>query len=69
MDLLLEEYPLKSSDERYRKQIHMDLVSSNQNISQSEYNEMVNKYNTKVLGKFPANILKRIAMVPELDTF
>lgn len=69
MDLLLEEYPLSNSDERYRIQIHTDLVSCNQKISHSEYNEMVIEYNTKVLGRFPANLLKRIAMVSELDTF
>jgi len=69
MNLLLEGYPLSSTDERYRIQIHTDLVSYNQIISHDAYNEMVAAYNSQVLGKFPANLLRKIAMVPELETF
>jgi hypothetical protein len=67
--LVLEEYSLSSSDERYRKQIRTDLASCNQTISHNAYNEMATQYNKNVLGKFPANVLSRVAMVSELDTF
>lgn len=67
--LMLDDYRLSSSDDRYRTQIRTDLASCNQTISHNAYNEMATAYNTEVLGKFPANVLKQVALVPELDTF
>ena len=67
--LLLEEYPLSSTDDRYRQQIRTDLASCNQTISHNDYNQMAMAYNNDVLGKFPANVLKRVALVPELELF
>lgn len=67
--LVLDDYPLSASDNRYRQQIRTDLASCNQTIRHDAYNDMATAYNTEVLGKFPANVLKRIAFVPELDTF
>ena len=69
MDLYLQEYPLSTADERYRINIRTDLASCNQTISHNEYNQMALKYNTEVLGKFPANVLKQITGVPDLETF
>ena len=69
MNLLLEEYPLSSTDDRYRQQIRTDLASCNQTISHNDYNQMAMAYNNDVLGKFPANVLKRVALVPELELF
>lgn len=67
--LELDGYHLSAADQKYRTQIRTDLASYNQMISHDKYNEMVVKYNQNVLGKFPANVLSKIAMVPELPTF
>lgn len=69
MDLLLDEKHLSRSDDRYRLQIRSDLVASNQDISHSDYNELVYHYNNDVLGKFPANILAKVTGVEELEPF
>ncbi len=69
MNLVLEECDLSSVDERYRKQIRTDLASCNQTISHDPYNAMVTEYNDTVLGSFPANVLKMVNGVDELETF
>lgn len=69
LDLHLEEYSLSNADERYRINIRTDLASCNQTINHNAYNQMAMEYNTEVLGKFPANILKNLTGVPELETF
>lgn len=69
MNLVLEECVLSSTDDRYRKQIRTDLISCNQTISHDPYNEMAIEYNTEVLGRFPANVLKLVNGVHELETF
>lgn len=67
--LMLDDYPLSNSDESYRMQIRTDLASCNQTISHDAYNEMATAYNAEVLGRFPANVLKQLTGVPDLDTF
>lgn len=69
MDLVLQQKPLKDSDDRYRIQIRTDLASYNQIIGHSKYNDKVEKYNTDVLGRFPANVLAKLTGVPELESF
>ena len=69
MNLVLEEYWLSSSDERYRRQISMELEACNQAISQDPYNEMAIQYNTEVLGSFPGSVLKMVNGIEELETF
>ena len=69
MDYVLAECQLSSADNRYRLSLRSDLAACNQNIRQSEYNTLVTTYNTDVLGKFPANILKKMTFVSELETF
>ena len=44
------------------------MVDCNQSI-RDNYNKAAIAYNTGVLGKFPGNVLKRIAMVSELALF
>ena len=53
----------------YDMWIRTDLASCNQTISHNDYNQMAMAYNNDVLGKFPANVLKRVALVPELELF
>lgn len=69
MNLVLEECVLSNTDERYRIQIRTDLASYNQTISHDRYNELATAYNDEVLGKFPANVLKLVNGVSELETF
>ncbi len=69
MNLVLEECDLSSTDDRYRQQIRIDLASCNQTISHDPYNAMVAQYNNEVLGRFPANVLKMVNGVQELETF
>lgn len=69
MDLVLQQKPLKDTDDRYRIQIRTDLASYNQIIGHSKYNDKVEKYNTEVLGRFPANVLAKLTGVPELESF
>ena len=69
MDIELQGMALSATDERYRTQIRMDLASYNQIIGHSKYNELVERYNTEVLGKFPANVLAKLTGVPELESF
>ena len=69
MNLVLEECELSSTDDRYRMQIRTDLASCNQTISHDKYNELATAYNTEVLGKFPASVLKLVNGVSELETF
>lgn len=67
--LALDGYPLSAADARYRGQIRTDLASYNMTILHSDYNERAQAYNTEVLGRFPANVLRYVAMVPELELF
>lgn len=69
LNLVLEDCILSRTDERYRIRIHTDLASCNQTISHDKYNELATAYNTEVLGKFPANVLKLVNGVSELETF
>lgn len=69
MDLVLQQEALQETDNRYRVQIRTDLASYNQIIGHSKYNEKVEKYNTEVLGRFPANVLAQLTGVPELESF
>jgi hypothetical protein len=69
MDIVLQNENLSVTDERYRIQIRTDLASYNQIIGHSKYNEKVERYNTEVLGKFPANILAQLTGVPKLESF
>lgn len=69
MNLVLEECALSSTDDRYRAQIRTDLASCNQTISHDPYNVMATEYNNEVLGKFPANMLKKVNGVQELENF
>ena len=69
MNLVLDECWLSSSDDRYRRQISMELAACNQAISQDPYNELAMQYNTEVLGSFPGNVLKMVNGIEELETF
>ena len=69
MFLILEEQSLYKGDHKYCRQIRTDMASCNQTISHDPYNEMATKYNTEVLGRFPANVLKMVNGVQELETF
>lgn len=69
MNLVLEECALSGTDDRYRRQIRTDLASYSQTISHDPYNEMAAEYNEKVLGSFPASVLKLVNGAEELDTF
>ena len=69
MDIELQGMALSATDERYRAQIRIDLASYNQIIGHSKYNELVERYNTEILGKFPANVLAKLTGVPELESF
>lgn len=69
MDLVLQNEYLSATDDRYRIQIRTDLASYNQIIGHSKYNELADKYNTEVLGGFPANVLAKLTGVPELESF
>lgn len=44
------------------------MADCNQSI-RDNYNKAAIAYNTDILGKFPGNVLKKIAMVSELPTF
>ena len=69
MLLILEEQPLYKGDHKYCRQIRTDLASCNQTISHDPYNEMATEYNEKVLGSFPASVLKLVNGAEELETF
>lgn len=66
---VLSAFNLTENDRRYQRGIIVDMESSNQIIGHDDYNTLANEYNRNVLGKFPANILKEIVGVDELETF
>lgn len=69
MDQVLQACVLTPSDNRYRAGIRTDMDAVNQIIGHDGYNDAANAYNRDVLGVFPANVLKEIVMVDELETF
>ena len=60
---------LTENDRRYQRGIIVEMESANEIIGHDEYNTLANAYNRNVLGSFPANILKEIVGVEELETF
>ena len=66
---VLDACNLTDNDRRYQRRIIVDMESSNEIIGHDEYNQLASAYNREVLGVFPANILKEIVGVDELETF
>ena len=66
---VLDACNLTDNDRRYQRRIIVDMESSNEIIGHDEYNQLANAYNRNVLGVFPANVLKEIVGVEELETF
>lgn len=64
----LREQSLTRTDADMLEDSYSSMTECNQSIRDS-YNKAAIEYNKNVLGRFPANILKKIAMVPDLELF
>ena len=62
---------LSNQDEQYRLEAYRNFVSCNDTISREAalYNELVYKFNTKILDAFPTGTLAKLTGVEELEAF
>ena len=69
MRLALEDAGLSGQDAKYVQGFRADLDAKADTISRDGYNALVDAFNTKVLGVFPANFLRHIAFVRGAEAF
>ncbi len=67
--LALEDAGLSGQDAKYVQGFRADLDAKADTISRDGYNALVDAFNTKVLGVFPANFLRHIAFVRGAEAF
>ena len=65
----LEVCDLSEKDAEYVRGFRTDLAARADTISRDPYNEKAEEFNSDVLGAFPANLLRRITSVDEVQVF
>lgn len=65
----LESCAMSAKDEQYVQGFRTDLASEADTIARDGYNEAAEKFNQKVLGVFPANLLAKLTFVDSAELF
>lgn len=65
----LEECDLTDKDREYVQGFRTDLASEADTIARDSYNTEAERFNSKVLGAFPANILSKLTFVAPAELF
>ncbi len=69
LDELLSGLKLEDKDRNTLSAISAQLMSSNSTIGHNEYNSLARRFNTKIMGSFPAGILARLTGIKKLELF